>query len=57
MTAEREREDEIGRENDGQPCGIVKRPEWKRKMEKERKIKIGGGFWGAKESEKVSESR
>lgn len=57
MTAEREREDEISRENDGQLCGIVKRPEWKREMEKERKIKIGGGFWGAKESEKVSESR
>lgn len=56
MTAEREREDEIGRENDRQLCGTVKRPEWKREMEKERKIKIGG-FWGAKESENVSESR
>lgn len=41
-SGEGEREDEIGKGNDRQLCGIVERPEWK------REIKIGGGFWEKK---------
>lgn len=57
MTAKREREDEMGKENDRQLCGTVKRPERKRETQKEknkemkRNRKRGGQAHGRKRQE------